>query len=71
MGIQCERTFLLGSDRSELHMFFWAQNIINIYDGTPSSCTPNLVYMGAGMSKDYKSSNRIKLSQFVQDLLHF
>ena len=34
-------------------------------DGTPPTCTSNLFYMCGGGLRDYKSSNRIQLSQFV------
>ena len=42
-----------------------------IWDKTPPSCLSTLVYMSAGVSKNYKSSNRIELSQLVPALLHF
>ena len=40
-----------------------------ISDGTSPTCTPNLVYMSAGVFRDQKSSNRIELSWLVLDLL--
>ena len=64
--------FYLGPDRSELHVHFLAPNIkIPFLMGHPPSCTLKLVYMSAGVSRSQKSSNRIGISQFIQDLLHF
>ena len=40
-----------------------------IWNRTPPTYTLNLVYMCAGGFKGHKSSNRIELSQFVQELL--
>ena len=40
-----------------------------IWDSTPPTYTSNLVYMCAGGLRGPKSSNRIELSRFVQELL--
>ena len=40
-----------------------------ICDRTPPTYTSNLVYIGAGGFRGPKSSNRIELSRFVQELL--
>ena len=40
-----------------------------IFDRTPSTYTSNLVYMCAGEFRGSKSSNRIQLSRFIQELL--
>ena len=42
-----------------------------ICDRTPPTYTSNLVYMCAGGFRGPKSSNRIELSRFVQELLLF
>ena len=42
-----------------------------IWDRTPLTYTSNLVYMCAGGFRGHKSSNRIEMSRFVQDLLNF
>ena len=49
---------------------FWVKNIkVPFGIGHPPTYTSNLVYMCAGGFRDHKSSNRIELSQFVQELL--
>ena len=54
-------------------MYFLGLKVKNtVCDGTPPTCTSNLIYMSAG--KEYrgpKSSNGNELSKFVQVLLHF
>ena len=51
---------------------FWGQKHKSaICDRTPPTYTSNLVYMCAGGFRGHKSSNRIELSQLVQDLLNF
>ena len=40
------------------------------WNGTPP-CRPNLIYITAGKCRCPKSTNRIKISWFVQVLLHF
>ena len=40
-----------------------------IWDRTPPTYTSNLVYMSAGGFRGSKSSNRIELSRFIQELL--
>ena len=40
-------------------------------DGSPLTCTPNLIYVSAGKCRGPKSLNGIKLSHFIQVLLHF
>ena len=40
-----------------------------IWDRTPPTYTSNLVYMCAGGLRGYKSSNRIELYRFIQELL--
>ena len=63
--------FYLGADRSKKRTF-WVSNIkMPFRYGTPPTCTLNLVYITAGGFRGPKSSNRIKISWFVQVLLHF
>ena len=49
--------------------FFGQKYKSAIWDRTPPTYTSNLVYMCAGGFRGHKSSNRIELSQFVQELL--
>ena len=54
---------------SEAHRCF-VQNIkVQFWIGHPPTYTSNLVYMCAGGFRDHKSSNRIELSRFIQELL--
>ena len=49
---------------------FWVKNIkVPFVIGHPPTYTSNLVYMCAGGFRGHKSSNRIELSGFVQELL--
>ena len=41
------------------------------WDRTPPTCTSNLLYMCGGGLMGHKSSNGIKLSQFVHALKRF
>ena len=60
--------FLLEGHRST----FWVKNIkMPFVIGHPPTFTSNLVYMSAGRFRGHKSSNRIELSRFVQELLEF
>ena len=47
--------------------FFWIQKIEMLFGMGHPSCTLSLVYMSVGVFRDKKSSNRIELSQLVQD----
>ena len=58
--------FLLEGDRStSLHQ----KHKSAIWNRTSPTYTSNLVYMCAGGFRGHKSSNRIELSRFVQELL--
>ena len=68
MGIQCKNR----------KTFYWrvtgallcVKNIkVPFGIGHPPTYTSNLVYMCAGRFRGHKSSNRIELSRFVQELL--
>ena len=51
-------------------VLFWVKNIkVPFGIGHPPTYTSNLVYMCAGGFRGPKSSNRIELSRFVQELL--
>ena len=60
------RKFLTGGHRST---FLGQKHKSAICDRTPPTYTSNLVYMYAGGFRGHKSSNRIELSRFVQELL--
>ena len=59
-------TFLLEGHRST---FLGQKHTSAIWDRTPPTYTSNLFYMCTGGLRGHKSSNRIELSQFVQELL--
>ena len=68
--VQKRENFLLEGHRSEKDVLFWVQNIkVPFGIGQPPTYTSNLIYMCAGGFRDHKSSNRIELSRFVQELL--
>ena len=52
-------------------MLFGPKRENAIYDGTLPICTPILIYMSAGKCRGPKSLNKIELSLFILDLLHF
>ena len=58
--------FLLEGHRST---FLGQKHKSAIWNRTPPTYTSNLVYMCAGGFRGHKSSNRIELSRFVQELL--
>ena len=67
--VQKQENFLLEGHRSEKDVFFWVQNIkVPFAIGHPTlHIKPNLYC--AGGFRGYRSSNRIELSQFIQELL--
>ena len=58
--------FLLEGHRST---FLGPKHKSAIWDRTPPIYTSNIVYMCAGGFRGPKSSNRIELSRFIQELL--
>ena len=69
---------LMGSSAKTGNFFYWrvtgallcVKNIkVPFGIGHPPTYTSNLVYMCAGGFRGHKSSNRIELSRFVQELL--
>ena len=59
--------FFIGGSQEQKR---WIQNIkVPFGIGHPPTYTSNLVYMCAGEFRGPKSSNRIELSRFVQELL--
>ena len=58
--------FFIGGSQEH---FFGQKHKSAICDRTPPTYTSNLVYMCAGGFRGAKSSNRIELSRFVQELL--
>ena len=58
--------FLIGGSQEH---FLGQKHKSTIWDRTPPTYTSNLVYMYAGGFKGHRSSNRIELSQFIQELL--
>ena len=72
MMVQCEnRKILPGAWQQWIKCTFLAQKIKMLFQMEHPSWAPTLVYMSAGVFIDHKSSNRIKLSWLVKDLLHF
>ena len=68
--VQKQENFVLECHRSEKDVPFRVQNIkVPFGIGHPSTYTSNLIYMCAGGFRGHKSSNRIELSRFIQDLL--
>ena len=65
------RKILPGGSQEQKTCTFWAQRKNAICDGTLPICTPILIYMSAGKCRGPKSLNKIELSWFILDLLHF
>ena len=63
------KLFIGGSQERKRCTFLGQKHKNAIGDRTPSTYTSNVVYMCAGGFSGSKSSNRIELSQFVQELL--
>ena len=63
--VQKQEVFLLEGHRST---FLGQKHKSAIYNRTPPTYTSDLVYMCAGGFRGPKSSNRIELSRFVQEL---
>ena len=61
--------FLSGSQERKRCTFLGPKHKSAIWDRTPPTYTSNLVYMCAGGFRGHKSSNRIELSRFFQELL--
>ena len=64
-GFGGQKFFIRGSQEH----FLGEKHKSTIWDRTPPTYTSNLVYMCAGGFRGPKSSNRIELSRFVQELL--
>ena len=62
------KIFIGGSQEQKTCTFLGLKHKSAIWDRTPTTYTSNLVYMCAGGFRGHKSSNRIELSWFVQDL---
>ena len=69
---------LMGSSAKNRKIFYWRvtgallyiKNIKVPFEiGHPPTYTSNLVYMCAGRFRGHKSSNRIELSRFLEELL--
>ena len=65
------KNFIRRSQEQKRCTFLSPKHKSAISDRIPPTYTSNLVYMCAGELRGPKSSNRIELSQFVQDLLSF
>ena len=66
------RKFLTwGSQEQKMCTFLGLKVKSAICDGTPTTCTPNVVNMSAQVFRDPKSLNRIEISLFVKFLLTF
>ena len=52
-------------------MYFWGPETLICHLGWDTPLLHTLVYMSAGVSRDQKSSHRIKLSKLVQELFNF
>ena len=63
------KSFIRGSQERKRCTFLGPIHKSAICDRTPPTYTSNLVYMCAGGFRGHKSSNRIELSQFIQELL--
>ena len=61
--------FIRGSQERKRCTFLGPKHKSAIWDRTPPTYTSNLVYMCAGGFRGHKSSNRIELSRFIQELL--
>ena len=67
--MQKQQNFLLVGHRSEKDVLFWVQNIkVPFGIGHWPTYTSNPVYMCVGGFRGPKSSNRIELSRFIQEL---
>ena len=67
-----QKIFIWGLTQVNKMYFFWAQNIKMIFKMRHTrTCTPNPVYMSAGVSRYQKSSIRIELSWLVLGLFDF
>ena len=60
-----------GSQEQKMCTFLGLKVKNAICDGTPPTCTPNVVNMSAQVFREPKSSNRIEISWFVKFLLTF
>ena len=65
------KIFITGSQEQKRCTFLGPKHKSAIWDRTLPTYTSNLVYMCAGGFRGHKSSNRIELSQSVQELLEF
>ena len=63
------KIFIGGSQERKRCTFLCPKHKSAIWDRTPPTYTSNLIYMSAGRFRGHKSSNRIELSRFVQELL--
>ena len=71
MGSSAKRgkVFIGGSQERKRCTLFVQKHKSAIWDRTPPTYTSNVVYMCEGGFRGPKSSNRIELSRFIQELL--